>query len=74
MDLMTALTPLLAKARPTIVSTFGSVDNALTDAALAKLADALHGQLPFAVRMAIKRDALATFLVDNRARIRTALL
>jgi len=73
MDLLTALTPLLAKARPTIILTFGSVDAALTDDALTMLADTLHGQLPFAVRMAVKKDALATFLIDNRAKIRTAL-
>ena len=44
-----------------------------TDQAMQNLAELIHPTLPFPIRMALKPDALARFLIKNRDRVQRIL-
>lgn len=73
MDIFEQLSPIITKNRATFMAKAASVDDAVSDDNLASVAAELHASLPFALRMAVKKDMLETLLVNNREKLRTLL-
>lgn len=73
MDIFAQLSPIITKNRATFMAKAGSVDDAVSDENLARVAMELHATLPYALRMAVKKETLASLLIQNRERLRTLL-
>ena len=73
MDIFAQLSPIIAKNRATFMAKAVNVDDAVSDENLASVAAEFHATLPFALRMALKKDMLASLLINNRDKLRALL-
>ena len=64
-----ALQSVIEKNKGKIKASIGEAEVFATDENMEKLADLIHPALPFAVRMVIKRPALASLLISQRDNI-----
>ena len=73
MDIFAQLAPIITKHRATFMAKAGNIDDAVSDENLVRVEVELHALLPFALRMAVKKEMLASLLIQNRERLQTLL-